>query len=120
MDAFVAGLPKAELHLHIEGTLERSLREELARRNGIAPPQVPPFHDLTSFLVGYYASMQVLVTEHDFYDLAMAYFRKARSQHVVQRRSSSTRRRTRAAVSRSRRSSRGWTGRAPTRQPSSG
>ncbi len=83
MDAFVAGLPKAELHLHIEGTLEPSLRAELARRNGIAPPRVPPFHDLTSFLVGYYASMQVLVTEHDFYDLAMAYFRKARSQHVV-------------------------------------
>lgn len=82
-DAFIAGLPKAELHLHIEGTLERSLCAELAIRNGIAPPDVPPFHDLTSFLVGYYSSMQVLRAEADFYDLAMAYFRKARSQNVV-------------------------------------
>jgi adenine deaminase len=81
--AFIAGLPKAELHLHIEGTLERSLCAELAVRNGIAVPDVPPFHDLTSFLVGYYASMQVLRTEQDFYDLAMAYFGKASSQHVV-------------------------------------
>jgi adenosine deaminase len=82
-EAFIAGLPKAELHLHIEGTLERSLCAELAVRNGIAVPDVPPFHDLTSFLVGYYASMQVLRAEADFYDLAMAYFRKARSQNVV-------------------------------------
>jgi adenine deaminase len=81
--AFIAGLPKAELHLHIEGTLERSLCAELAARNGIPVPDVPPFHDLTSFLVGYYASMQVLRSEADFYDLAMAYFRKARSQNVV-------------------------------------
>jgi len=83
LDAFVAGLPKAELHLHLEGTLESSLRETLAKRNGIAPPEVPPFHDLTSFLVGYYQSMQVLRAEADFYDLAMAYFRKARSQNVA-------------------------------------
>jgi len=81
--AFIAGLPKAELHLHIEGTLERPLCAELAARNGIPVPDVPPFHDLTSFLVGYYASMRVLRTEADFYDLAMAYFRKARSQNVV-------------------------------------
>jgi adenosine deaminase len=81
--AFAAGLPKAELHLHIEGTLERSLCEELAARNGMPAPKVPPFHDLTSFLVGYYASMRVLLVEDDFYDLAMAYFRKARAQNVV-------------------------------------
>jgi adenine deaminase len=83
MDAFVAGLPKAELHLHIEGTLEPSLRTELAKRNGITLPPLPPFHDLTTFLVVYYASMQVLRTEQDFYDLAMAYFRTASAQHVV-------------------------------------
>ncbi len=82
-DAFIAGLPKAELHLHIEGTLEPSLRDELARRNAITLPPLPPFHDLTTFLVGYYASMQVLRTEQDFYDLAMAYFKKAHAQHVV-------------------------------------
>jgi adenosine deaminase len=82
-ESFVAGLPKAELHLHLEGTLEPGLREALAARNAVAPPVVPPFHDLTSFLVGYYASMRVLRTEADFYDLAMAYFRKARSQNVV-------------------------------------
>jgi adenosine deaminase len=82
-DAFIAGLPKAELHLHIEGTLERSLCAELAVRNGLTVPNVPPFHDLTSFLVGYYASMQVLLAEADFYDLAMAYFRKASAQNVV-------------------------------------
>jgi adenosine deaminase len=81
--AFAAGLPKAELHLHIEGTLERSLCQELAARNGMPAPKVPPFHDLTSFLVGYYASMRVLLVEDDFYDLAMAYFRKARAQNVV-------------------------------------
>ena len=81
--AFIAGLPKAELHLHIEGTLERPLCAELAARNSIALPKVPPFSDLTSFLVGYYASMQVLLAEADFYDLAMAYFRKAHSQNVV-------------------------------------
>jgi adenine deaminase len=83
LDAFIAGLPKAELHLHIEGTLEPSLRATLAARNGIALPALPPFHDLTSFLVGYYESMRVLRTERDFYDLAMAYFRKARGQQVV-------------------------------------
>ena len=82
-DAFIAGLPKAELHLHIEGTLERSLCAELAVRNGLAVPEVPPFHDLTSFLLGYYASMQVLRLEQDFYDLAMAYFRRASAQRVV-------------------------------------
>jgi adenosine deaminase len=83
IDAFIAGLPKAELHLHLEGTLEPALRDALAKRNGITLPRVPPFRDLTSFLVGYYQSMQVLRTETDFYDLAIAYFRKARSQNVV-------------------------------------
>lgn len=87
---FVQGLPKAELHLHIEGTLEPELKLELARRNGISLPYSTPeeiraaysFHDLTSFLVGYYDGMNVMLGEEDFYDLALAYLRKASSQGV--------------------------------------
>jgi adenine deaminase len=91
LTSFIEGMPKAELHLHIEGTLEPELKFELAARNGISLPYATPaemraayeFDSLTSFLVGYYEGMSVLVTEQDFYDLAMAYFRKARSQNVV-------------------------------------
>ncbi|MFI6903545.1 adenosine deaminase [Nonomuraea sp. NPDC050394] len=90
MTAFIAGLPKCELHLHIEGTLEPELKFELARRNGIALPYAGveemraayDFDDLTSFLKIYYEGMGVLRTEPDFYDLAMAYLRKAASQNV--------------------------------------
>ncbi len=90
LTAFVQGLPKAELHLHIEGTLEPELKLELARRNGISLPYSTPeeiraaysFHDLTSFLVGYYDGMNVMLGEEDFYDLALAYLRKASSQGV--------------------------------------
>jgi len=89
--AFIDGMPKAELHLHIEGTLEPELKFDLATRNHISLPYTSveamraayAFTDLTSFLVGYYESMSVLLTEQDFYDLAMAYFRKARAQNVV-------------------------------------
>ncbi|WP_127782862.1 adenosine deaminase [Rhodococcus sp. X156] len=90
VENFIAQVPKCELHLHIEGTLEGELVFELARRNGIEMPYADaaemkrenPFNDLTSFLVGYYRNMQVLVTEQDFYDLATAYFTKAASQKV--------------------------------------
>jgi adenine deaminase len=86
----IAAVPKCELHLHIEGTLEGELVFELARRNGIELPYADaaemkresPFHDLSSFLVGYYRNMQVLRTEQDFHDLAMAYFGRAAAQHV--------------------------------------
>jgi adenosine deaminase len=90
MREFIAGLPKCELHLHIEGTLEPELKFELARRNGINLGYQTveemragyDFHDLPSFLACYYEGMSVLRTESDYYDLAMAYLRRAASQNV--------------------------------------
>jgi adenosine deaminase len=89
--AFIEGMPKAELHLHLEGTLEPELKFELAARNGLDLPYGSVdemragygFDDLASFLPIYYEGMSVLLAERDFYDLAMAYFRKAHSQNVV-------------------------------------
>jgi adenine deaminase len=89
--SFIEGLPKAELHLHLEGTLEPELKFELAARNGVELPYgsidemraAYRFDDLRSFLAVYYEGMRVLVTERDFYDLSMAYLRKAHSQNVV-------------------------------------
>jgi adenosine deaminase len=87
----IEGMPKAELHLHLEGTLEPELKFELAARNAlILPYRSAPemraayaFDDLASFLAVYYEGMSVLLTEQDFYDLALAYFRKAAAQNVV-------------------------------------
>ncbi|MEU3251560.1 adenosine deaminase [Streptomyces sp. NPDC006997] len=83
-------LPKAELHLHIEGTLEPELAFELAARNGVELPYADTdairaaydFDDLQSFLDLYYALMAVLRTERDFADLADAYLARAAAQGV--------------------------------------
>ena len=88
---FIGSLPKAELHLHIEGTLEPELKFELAARNGVDLPYASveemraayDFDDLPSFLAQYYEGMSVLLTEDDFFDLAMAYFRRVAAQNVV-------------------------------------
>ena len=88
---WVRSLPKAELHLHIEGTLEPELMFELAERNGIALPyadidaarQAYDFEDLQSFLDLYYAGAAVLKTEQDFHDLCWAYLQRAHADGVV-------------------------------------
>ncbi len=88
---FIQQLPKAELHVHLEGTLEPEHIFSLAQRNGIeleygTPDEVVAaydFHDLPSFLKIYYAAMDVLREEEDFYELAIHYFRRAAAQNVV-------------------------------------
>ena len=88
---FAFGLPKAELHLHLEGTLEPELKFDLAARNGIelaektvdAVKATYDFTDLTSFLAVYYPAMNVLQTADDFHDLAWAYLLRAKEQGVV-------------------------------------
>jgi len=89
-EAFLMGLPKAELHVHIEGTLEPEMMFGLARRNGVAleyasvedARRAYDFADLQSFLDLYYEGMRVLLHERDFYDLTLAYLEKAAGQGV--------------------------------------
>jgi len=84
-------MPKAELHIHIEGSLEPELIFALAQRNGVAIPyrtveelrSAYAFTNLQSFLDIYYAGASVLLTEQDFYDMARAYFARAAKDHVV-------------------------------------
>lgn len=90
LEALIHTIPKAELHLHIEGTLEPGLMFELARRNRVTLPydsvdavrRAYVFSDLQSFLDIYYAACSVLRREQDFYDLAWAYLERAAAQNV--------------------------------------
>ena len=90
MDSLIKRLPKCELHIHIEGSLEPELMFALSRRNGIRLPyasvealrQAYQFRHLQDFLDIYYQGMSVLVTEQDFYDLAWAYLQRARGDNV--------------------------------------
>jgi adenine deaminase len=84
MDDFIRGIPKAELHVHLEGTLEPEMLLELGRRNGVPLPCASAeecraayhFNSLQHFLDLYYAGVEVLVTERDFFDLTTAYLRR--------------------------------------------
>lgn len=90
MKSLIRRIPKAELHLHIEGTLEPELMMKLAQRNGIEIPYTSvdeirhayDFSDLQSFLDIYYAGAQVLIEEQDFYDLTWGYLERAATDNV--------------------------------------
>ncbi|WP_373085211.1 adenosine deaminase [Sneathiella sp.] len=88
---FINSMPKAELHMHIEGSLEPELMFALAKRNNISLPfasveavrEAYQFSNLQDFLDIYYQGMSVLITEQDFYDLTFAYLTKIHSQNVI-------------------------------------
>ncbi|GAA3509436.1 adenosine deaminase [Aquimarina addita] len=91
IEQFIEGIPKAELHLHIEGTLEPELMFAFAKRNNIKVnyenvsevKKAYQFNNLQEFLDIYYAGANVLITEQDFYDLTWAYLIKVKKQNVL-------------------------------------
>ena len=91
MKTFIERLPKAELHVHLEGTLEPELSFALAKKNGVPIDYPTPaallaaydFHDLPSFLAIYYQAMNVLRYEEDFFELTWQYLLKAQQQNVT-------------------------------------
>lgn len=91
MRKFIENLPKAELHVHLEGTLEPELSFALAEKNGIALDYDSPeallqaydFHDLPSFLAIYYKAMTVLQCEDDFFHMTWQYLLKAQQQKII-------------------------------------
>lgn len=91
IEAFIKGIPKAELHLHIEGTFEPELMFEIAERNALkidyanvaALKKAYRFNNLQEFLDIYYAGAAVLIEEQDFYDLTWAYLAKVHTENLV-------------------------------------
>src|SRR5438477_12355023 len=87
----IQSMPKAELHMHLEGSIEPDLMFRLAARNGITLPYRSEeelraayrFTSLQSFLDVYYAGLTVLHTKRDFHDMTRAYLERAHAQHVV-------------------------------------
>lgn len=90
-DTFIRRIPKAELHLHIEGSFEPELMFQMAQRNNVTIPyatveelkEAYNFSQLQDFLDIYYQGMSVLLTQQDYYDLTMAYLRKAHEDGVI-------------------------------------
>ena len=91
IQSFIEGIPKAELHLHIEGTFEPELMFEIANRNNVSIPyqsveelkNAYNFNNIQEFLNIYYAGASVLLKEQDFYDLTWAYLTKVHEQNLI-------------------------------------
>ncbi|UOA07095.1 adenosine deaminase [Methylobacter sp. S3L5C] len=91
LNIFIAKIPKVELHIHIEGSLEPEMLFDLAKRNAVTLPfanaaevrQAYNFGNLQDFLDIYYQGMHVLQTEQDFYDLTFAYLKKCQADNVM-------------------------------------